>query len=54
VVVATTEPVGNTGAAQILRDGLDLTGGVRADVIWGGHSDYRIQTPEDLARSCSS
>lgn len=54
VVVATTELVGDTGKVEILLDGLDITGGIRAEVASGAHSDYWVLTPEDLARSCSS
>lgn len=54
VVVAKTELVGDTGMAEVTLEGLDLTGGVRAEVVSGGHSDYWVLTPEDLARSCSS
>ncbi len=54
VVVLTTSLVGNTGIVEIPLDGLDVTGGLRADVVSGAHSDYWVLTPEDLARSCSS
>lgn len=54
VVVLTTELVGDTGSVEIPLEGLDLTGGVRAEVVSGGHSDYWVLTPEDLARRCSS
>ncbi len=54
VIIATGSLVGDTGMVEMPLDGLDLTGGVRAEVVSGGHSDYWVLTPEDLARSCSS
>lgn len=54
VVVATTELVGNSGKVEISLDGLDITGGIRAEVASGAHSDYWVLTPEDMARNCSS
>ncbi len=54
VVVATTELVGDTGRVEVPLEGLDATGGIRAEVVSGGHSDYWVLTPEDLARNCSS
>lgn len=54
VVVLTTELVGNTGMVAIPLDGLDVTGGVRAEVVSGAHSDYWVLTPEDITRGCAS
>ena len=42
------------GLAEILLDSVDHSTGLLIEVDTGGHENYWILTPEDIARSCGS
>ena len=42
------------GTARVPLDRLDTSGGLVVEVETGGHDDYWILTPEDIARKCGS
>ncbi|MEL6959951.1 MAG: hypothetical protein AAGL89_13465 [Pseudomonadota bacterium] len=42
------------GTARVLLDEVDHSGGLLIEVDTGGHDNYWIVTPEDIARKCGS
>ena len=42
------------GTARVLLDSVDHSGGLVIEVDTGGHDNYWILTPEDIARKCGS
>ncbi|WP_349369113.1 hypothetical protein [Salinarimonas sp.] len=47
-----TVALASDGTAAIPLDRLDASGGFVVEVETSGHGDYRILTPEDVARAC--
>ena len=50
----TTLELGEDGTAVIPLDSVDHSGGLVVEVDTGGHDNYWILTPEDIARNCGS
>ncbi|KUF10245.1 hypothetical protein [Pseudoponticoccus marisrubri] len=50
----TTLPLAEDGTARIPLESLDYSGGLMIEVDTGGHDNYWILTPEDIARKCGS
>lgn len=42
------------GTAKVPLEGVDHSGGLVIEVDTGGHDNYWIVTPEDIAKSCGS
>ncbi|MEL6517232.1 MAG: hypothetical protein AAFR34_05085 [Pseudomonadota bacterium] len=52
--VLTTLALETGGTAQIALDKVDHSEGLVIEVDTGGHDNYWILTPEDIARNCGS
>ena len=50
----TTLELSTDGTAQVPLDSLDISGGLLIEVDTGGHDNYWILTPVDIARKCGS
>lgn len=50
----TSAELGSNGTVSIPLDGLDHVQGLLIEVDTGGHENYWILTPEDIARTCGS
>ncbi len=50
----TTLQLGSDGTAQVPLAGVDHTQGLVIEVDTGGHDNYWIVTPEDIAKKCGS
>ncbi len=50
----TTLTLSEDGTAVIPLDSVDYSGGLVVEVDTGGHDNYWILTPEDIARACGS
>ncbi|MEO0636515.1 MAG: hypothetical protein AAFY73_07695 [Pseudomonadota bacterium] len=50
----TTLPLEENGTAQLPLSSVDHSGGLVVEVDTGGHDDFWIITPEDIARNCGS
>ncbi len=50
----TTLQLEKDGTAIVLLDSVDHSGGLLIEVDTGGHDNYWIVTPEDIARNCRS
>ncbi|MEL6644165.1 MAG: hypothetical protein AAFQ79_09540 [Pseudomonadota bacterium] len=50
----TTLQLSTDGTASLPLDSVDHSGGLVIEVDTGGHDNYWIVTPEDIARKCGS
>ena len=50
----TTLELTEDGTVQVPLDDVDHSGGLLIEVDTGGHDNYWIVTPEDIARNCGS
>jgi len=50
----TTLALSKDGTAKVPLDSVDATGGLVIEVDTGGHDNYWIVTPDDIARNCGS
>ncbi|KIC45030.1 hypothetical protein RA28_11075 [Ruegeria sp. ANG-S4] len=50
----TTLPLGSDGMARVPLTSVDHSSGLVIEVDTGGHDNYWIVTPEDIARKCGS
>jgi len=50
----TTLPLTEAGTAEVPLDSVDHSAGLVIEVDTGGHDNYWILTPEDIAKSCRS
>ena len=50
----TTLQLSEDGTARLALDTVDHSGGLLIEVDTGGHDNYWIVTPEDIARHCRS
>lgn len=49
-----TLPLETDGTAKVPLDSVDHSGGLVIEVDTGGHDNYWILTPDDIARKCGS
>ena len=52
--VLATLALENDGTARVPLDSVDYSGGLVIEVDTGGHDNYWILTPEDIAQKCGS
>ncbi len=53
-VLLKTMQLGNDGTVRVPLDSVDHTLGLVIEVDTGGHDNYWIVTPEDIAKKCGS